>query len=262
MPEFQTIFRLGRRPGEGVFCDAEGLSVGEVALLERSSDLDEEQRWRPRPVTELNRDLSRCYGLPIDIEPKTNGLEAIAKALGLGDLAHAQLVALHLRLPDPPKPEKSEGDVEALIDLARRLDASNLLKRDWDASLHPRWPQGSQDSAGGRFAPAGSQGGGEDSGTTSGGAARTRGASSGPQQRLAENTAPAAQPFSATVGNPTAGASNARSDIAAPRTGSDCAVLNNGVYYENGTDAAHPPISASTLLAPSEQKLSKTRWKT
>jgi hypothetical protein len=28
-----------------------------------------------------------------------------------------------------------------------------MLKRDWDPSKHPRWPAGSPDSTGGRFAP-------------------------------------------------------------------------------------------------------------
>ncbi len=153
MPEFQTTFRLGRRPGEGVFCDADGLLVGEVALLERSADLGEAQGWRPRPLVELNRDLSRCYGLPIEIKAKAGGLETVAQALARGDLAHAQMTALHLRLPDPPDLVKSAGDVEALIDLAHRLDASGLLKGDVDPDLHPHWPAGSPDGVGGQFAP-------------------------------------------------------------------------------------------------------------
>jgi len=156
MPEFQTIFRLGRRPGEGVFCDADGLLVGEVALLERSSDLGDAQGWRPRPVADLNRDLSRCYGLPIEIKTKAGGLESVARALGRGDLAQAQMTALHLRLPDPPDLAKSAGDVQALIDLARRLDASGRLKGEFDPDLHPHWPAGSPGGVGGQFAPKGS----------------------------------------------------------------------------------------------------------
>jgi hypothetical protein len=153
LPEFQNIFRLRRRPGEGVFCGADGLSVGEVALLERASDSRGAQPWRPRPAAELNRDLSRCYGLPIEIETKAGGLKSVADALDRGDLAHAQMVALHLRLPDPPDLKKSSVDVQAVVELALRLDASGLLKSDWDPRLHPRWPKGSQDSAGGQFAP-------------------------------------------------------------------------------------------------------------
>jgi muramidase (phage lysozyme) len=159
MAEVQSIFRLGRRPGEGVFCDADGLLVGEVALLERSSDVGDAQAWRPRPLAELNRDLSRCYGLPIEITTKAGALESIARALGRGDLVHAQMTALHLRLPDPPDLVKSAGDVQALIDLARRLDASGLLKGEFDPDLHPHWPAGSPGGVGGQFAPKDAGGG-------------------------------------------------------------------------------------------------------
>jgi len=152
--EFEHLFRLGRRAGDGVFCDQGGLSVGEVALLERASDPGVAEPWRPRPAAEINRDLSRCYGLPIGIEPKIGGLQAIARALGRGDLAHAQIAALQLRIPDPPDLAKSATDAQGLAELARRLDASGLLKGDWNEDKHPRWPPGSQDSQGGRFAPA------------------------------------------------------------------------------------------------------------
>ena len=138
MPAFQTIYRLGRRPGEGVFCDIEGLLVGEVALLERSSDLGDVQPWRPRPVADLNHDLSRCYGLPIEIEGKAAGLEAVANALARGELAHAQMTALHLRLPDPPDLGKSAEDVQALPDAypsRRRLEAGLILNAINSVSL-------------------------------------------------------------------------------------------------------------------------------
>lgn len=39
--------------------------------------------------------------------------------------------------------------------LCHWLRASGLLKADWDPTQHPRWPAGSPDSIGGRFAPAG-----------------------------------------------------------------------------------------------------------
>jgi hypothetical protein len=42
-----------------------------------------------------------------------------------------------------------------IADLARRLEYSGLLKREWNSDLHPRWPGGSADGAGGQFAPAG-----------------------------------------------------------------------------------------------------------
>ena len=226
--------------------------VGEVALLERSSDVDNVRPWRPRPVAELNRDLSRCYGLPIEIEPKARGLEAVAQALGCGDLAHAQMVALHLCFPDPLDLEKSAGDVQALVDLARRLDASGLLKRDFDSNLHPRWPAGSEDSVGGRFAPAGSQGGG-----TAAGAAQDGGSSPGPRQRLTEAEAPQPHTSLEQIGKPNPGASNTRSEVSLTDAGLDGAVFNDGVYYENGTDTARRDNIHINLLGTIRAKIVK-----
>jgi hypothetical protein len=60
-----------------------------------------------------------------------------------------------LEIPDPPVLGKSQCSNE-ILDLARQLHASGLLKEDWDPTKHPRWPAGSPDSIGGRFAPAGS----------------------------------------------------------------------------------------------------------
>ena len=42
---------------------------------------------------------------------------------------------------------------EEVLDLARALQASDLLSRDWDPSKHPRWPAHSPDGVGGQFAP-------------------------------------------------------------------------------------------------------------
>ena len=126
--------------------------------MERSCSRNGFQQWEPRPVRDLNRDLSKRYGIPIDIDAKSGGLIAIARALNRGDLLHAQITTLHLQIPDPaplPKSAQTMGDVVAL---ARQLRASGLLKADWDPLKHPRWPAGSPDSIGGRFAPAGAIG--------------------------------------------------------------------------------------------------------
>jgi hypothetical protein len=229
LPEFQNIFRLARRPGEGVFCDVDGLSVGEVALLERAPDSRGAQPWRPRPAAELNRDLSRCYGLPIEIEPKAGGLKSVADALDRGDLAHAQMVALHLRLPDPPDMAKSAGDVQAFINLARRLDASGLLKREWDANLHPRWPAGSEDSTGGQFAPRDSQG--------NGGAAsesRNAGAQSGSHLTQAQITMPAPGAFPAPFDIPMPAFPNLPSEIVPPP------IIGPGIAPRNAPQNPYP----------------------
>jgi hypothetical protein len=106
-------------------------------------------------VSDINRDLSECYGLPIEFTPKIGGLAAVSRALNRGDLLHAQIATLHLQIPDPPSLTKSLQNAEEIIDLARQLQASGLLKADWDPTKHPRWPAGSPNSIGGRFAPTG-----------------------------------------------------------------------------------------------------------
>jgi hypothetical protein len=107
------------------------------------------------PVAGFNRDLSKRYGLPIEFSAKIEGLAAIARALSRGDVVHAQIATLHLRIPDPPPPlAKTAQSATEVVALAKELWASGLLKSDWDPLQHPRWPAGSPDSIGGRFAPA------------------------------------------------------------------------------------------------------------
>ena len=97
---FARCFRL--RPG-AIECDADGLRVGGVALLAR----DARGAWTRRDGGELNRELSKLYGLPLDCERKGRALDAVAAALTNGELARAQIGALLLRLPDPPEPRAS-----------------------------------------------------------------------------------------------------------------------------------------------------------
>jgi hypothetical protein len=126
--------------------------------LEQGSSQGGPDHWQPRPVSDLNRDLSKCYGLPIEFTPKIGGLAAAARALNRGDLLHAQIATLHLQIPDPWPLTKSPQNSREIIDLARQLQGSGLLKEDWDPSKHPRWPAGSPDSIGGRFAPTDASG--------------------------------------------------------------------------------------------------------
>jgi hypothetical protein len=86
---------------------------------------------------------------PIEISSKMGSLAAIARALDRGDLVHALIAAPHLQLPDPPDLAKSAPTVSEVIDLARGLKASGLLKADWDPTEHPRWPAGSPGGSGG-----------------------------------------------------------------------------------------------------------------
>jgi hypothetical protein len=141
--------------GAGVSCYREGLFVGLTALLERGAGADGEE-WRPRSLADLDRDLSATYGLAVSMAPKMAGLGAVARDLGSGEIVHAQLTALFLRLPDPPALLKgSPCSEDETIELAGQLLASGILKLEWDPAQHPRWPAGSPDSAGGQFAPAG-----------------------------------------------------------------------------------------------------------
>jgi hypothetical protein len=102
----------------------------------------------------VNRDLSRSYGVPVDFGAKMHSLAGIAGALDRGDLLHARIATLHLEIPDPPALAKGAQSANDFVALAKELHASGMLQRDWDPSKHPRWPAGSPDSTGGRFAPA------------------------------------------------------------------------------------------------------------
>jgi hypothetical protein len=113
--------------------------------------------WVVRPTDEIDRDLSEVYGFHIQVQDKTRALTAIAQALNDGDIARAQMTALHLKLPDPP--DSSTQSSNQKIWLIKSLLEAGLLK--WDAAKHPRWPAGSPDSVGGRFAPAGAEQTGE-----------------------------------------------------------------------------------------------------
>ena len=154
MPHLLREFRLG----SGVVCDETGLFVGSTPLLERESSAP--SSWRPRGPADLDRDLSKVYGLSVEASAKLPGLSAIARALNDGEVVKAQIATLHLRLPEPPVLAKRAAlSREEIILLAACLQESGLLKSGWDSSLHPRWPAGSPDSTGGQFAPRDDGGG-------------------------------------------------------------------------------------------------------
>jgi hypothetical protein len=145
-------FALSNDRGSGVSCGEKGVFVGTVPLLERA---EANGQWRPRPVSDLNVELGDCYGLQIEFNAKIGGLAAVSSALNRGDLLHAQIATLHLRIPDPPRLTKSPQTAAEIADLARQLRASGLLKADWNPAKHPHWPAGSPGGIGGEFAPAG-----------------------------------------------------------------------------------------------------------
>jgi hypothetical protein len=156
MTQLGRRFGLSDVSGNGVSCGENGAFVGEVPLLEQPRGTRGLEQWRPRPVSDLNRDLGKRYGLPVECDAKIGGLTAIARALDRGDLFHARIATLHLQIPDPPPQTKSAKTRSEIVDLARQLQASGLLKAGWDPTKHPRWPAGSPQGVGGEFAPSGS----------------------------------------------------------------------------------------------------------
>jgi len=158
MPEdaFIRVFRLSPpRDPVGVQCDAEGAFVGPVPLLDRATDDFGRTRWDPRSIDSINRELSFCYGLPVDMATRAGGLTAVANALNDGALLRAQIATLHLRLPDLLRIDDGTHRLERRATLARTLHAGGLLKEDWDPEKHPRL--GVPPNAG-WFAPTGQNG--------------------------------------------------------------------------------------------------------
>jgi hypothetical protein len=147
-------FRLSPS-GHGVSCGANGVFVGSVPLLKRTR-ANGKEIWEPRDCEELSVELGSCFGLPIDVSSKAQGIAAAARTLNEGSVARAQLVTLHLRIPDPSPLAKARPLRAEVIAFVRGLAESNLIKADWDPTKHPRWPGGVPDSQGGRFAPKGS----------------------------------------------------------------------------------------------------------
>lgn len=154
MNQIGRRFALSEMSGFGISCSKDGVFVGSVPLLSPGSANDADQ-WQPRAASDLNRELRKCYGLPVEFDSKIAGLATVARALNRGDLLHAQIATLHLQIPDPPRLTKAPRSTEDIIELARQLKASGLLKADWDPTKHPRWPAGTPDGVGGQFAPVG-----------------------------------------------------------------------------------------------------------
>ena len=127
--------RFYRLSQGGIECDENGLRVAGVRLLER----DSQGNWTARDDEGVCRQLSRVYGVPLDISAKRNGLEVVAKALQRGETTRAQIAALLLKLRDPPLGEAIDIREQNCLALAFDLAACGLLKVDpgWDAK-HPR----------------------------------------------------------------------------------------------------------------------------
>lgn len=136
MPGLRGFSLAWRRSGHNVSCGEDGVFVGNVALLNRSSTFGKEL-WTVRPINELNDDLTNLYRLPVDATGKLGAMSLVAVALNRGDPATAAIATVQMQFPDPPRLEKG---TEARQEIARRADElfrSGLLKF-WDPTKHPR----------------------------------------------------------------------------------------------------------------------------
>lgn len=132
MPGMRGFAVSAAQSAHDVSCNAQGVSIGHVPLLEKGDG-----RWMPRRAAELNVELTTCYRLPIDIAAKANALSLIAHALNRGDLAMAAIAAVQMQIPDPPRLAKEHEKPEEIVRRARELARSGLLKV-WEPEEHPR----------------------------------------------------------------------------------------------------------------------------
>ena len=135
MPGLRAFALAAKRGYDGVSCDADGVFVGSVPLLQPPSVGS--PYWTARPGADLNKELTARYRLPIDIASKAGALALIAAALNHGDLAMAAIAAVQMQLPDPPSLAKRTESLDEITHRARELTRSGLLKF-WDPALHPR----------------------------------------------------------------------------------------------------------------------------
>jgi hypothetical protein len=137
-----------RRDDRGVFCGLDGLFVNSIPLLDSEPVGGGRKRFAPRPLADLNRDLERCYGLPVDATAKFDGIGAVARALNDGDPARACIAAVFLRLPEAP-----DFSGPSLMKCAAALSEIGLLKADPRDAKHPGFPKGTPGGKGGQFRP-------------------------------------------------------------------------------------------------------------
>jgi hypothetical protein len=137
-----------RRDDRGVFCGPDGLFLNAVPLLDSEPIGGGKRYFTPRPLADLNRDLERCYGLPVDASAKIDGIGAVARALNDGDPARACIAAVFLRLPEAP-----DFSQPSLMKCAVALSEIGLLKADPKDPIHPGYPAGTPGGKGGQFRP-------------------------------------------------------------------------------------------------------------
>ncbi len=94
------MFRLAKRGGAGLCCDARGVALGPVALVE-AAEANGRRVYRSRPAEEIARTLALVYDgfSPDDLARRLSGLEVAACALEAGDMAKAAVATVLLKLP-------------------------------------------------------------------------------------------------------------------------------------------------------------------
>ncbi|HEV2548168.1 MAG TPA: hypothetical protein VGU20_12590 [Stellaceae bacterium] len=97
---FAAMFRLTPRGGSGLACDARGVALGPIALVDALSS-NGKCVYRPRPAEEIARALALAYGpfAADDLARWLSGLHVAARALEAGDLAKAGIATVLLKLP-------------------------------------------------------------------------------------------------------------------------------------------------------------------
>lgn len=148
LTQFARHFSLSETPGIGIYCGPEGVFVGNVPLL--TPDASGFPKWKVREIEEIDFNLSKLYGLPVELGPRISALATVANALDRNDVFSARLATLHLQIPEPPSSNSNSDE------MAKQLRASSLLRKDWDPQKHPRWSRGTAGGIGGEFAPTGS----------------------------------------------------------------------------------------------------------
>jgi lysozyme len=94
------MFRLAKRGGDGLCCDARGVGLGPVALVE-AAQANGRRVYRRRPAEEIARTLALAYD-PFssdDLAHRLSGLDVAARALEAGDMAKAAVATVLLKLP-------------------------------------------------------------------------------------------------------------------------------------------------------------------
>jgi len=155
-----------------------GLFLGRTPLIERQG-----ARFAVRGHTEIERLLSRAYGMDVALDRLMSGLATVATALNANDPGLARIAAVHLRIPDLPD-QTARDRLEAEDVLVKSIDrdfvphsltetplspgwaapadssdsfavepVSGVRKASPDDPKHPGWPAGTEGGRGGQFRP-------------------------------------------------------------------------------------------------------------